>query len=90
MTEIKFTSEELETITGLQKAYQTLGEQLLQARLAALNAEDYLDKVRQQETALNQTIMETNAKEAELAKELEAKYGKGELNMETGVFTSTT
>ncbi len=87
MTETKFKPEELAKITELQAEYQKLGTQLLQLRMATLSAQQYLDSLKEEQTTLDNLINEVNEQEKASAQELESKYGKGELNMETGVFT---
>lgn len=87
MSDIKFQAEELAKITELQTEYQKLGTQLLQLRLTTLSTQQYLDALKQEQENLDKLIAEVSEKERAFALELETKYGKGELNMETGVFT---
>lgn len=85
--QIKFTEKEMISISNIQAEYQALGTKYVQLKLAQQNANDYVEKLKQEETTLNTMLLEINKKEQTLAADFEKKYGKGELNAETGVFT---
>jgi hypothetical protein len=85
--EIKFTQEELTQISNIQTEYQALGVQMVQTTLAIENTKKYLDGLEAQSKELAESAIAVSEKEKVLSQELEAKYGKGEINMETGVFT---
>ncbi len=85
--QIKFTEDEMANISSIQSEYQAIGTKYVQLKLAQTNANDYVKKLQEEETTLNTMLLEINQKEQTLAAELERKYGKGELNAETGVFT---
>ena len=76
----KFTTEELKSLTNLQKQSQNLTFQFGQL---------YLSKVRleEQEGTLKESIKSVEQQELTLAQELTDKYGKGSINIETGEFT---
>ena len=78
----KFTEEELKSLTELQVKSQNATLQFGQL---------YLTKIRldEQETALKNYAKSLEEEEANLAKELSDKYGKGSINIETGEFTPT-
>lgn len=86
-TEIKFTQEELAEISNIQTEYQTVGVQMVQTTLAIENTKKYLASLETQSKELAESAIVISEKEKALAEDLEAKYGKGEINMETGVFT---
>ncbi len=87
MSEIKFEQEELAKIAELQSTYQKLGAQLLQLRSAKIDAQDYLQSLTNEESRLDEELLQAKEKERALVGELDSKYGKGELNLETGIFT---
>ena len=87
METTKFTEQELQQIKTLQEKYSVIGIQLVQLKLAIKNTQSYLDSLREQETALEEEIVQTNTAEKQLAQELDAKYGAGSLDLETGQFT---
>ena len=88
-TEVKFTDEELESLQSLQTNYQEK-----QAVLGQLAVQRIL--LTQQHEALETRITEVEAEyqnvqqeERDLVATLNQKYGPGQLNPETGVFTPT-
>ena len=86
-TEIKFTQEELTQISNIQTEYQALGVQMVQTTLAIENTKKYLESLEAQSRELAESAVRVSEQEKAVSQELEAKYGKGEINMETGVFT---
>lgn len=83
----QFSVEELNQIKELQEKYNVLGIQLVQLKLSRKNAEAYLQALVEQESLIETEILETNKKEKELAEVLDAKYGAGSLDLESGQFT---
>ena len=87
MSEIKFTTEELTKISQIQNDYQALGIQLVQTKLSIKNTKSQLDELLLQEQTLTDKVVEVSTAESALAQDLETKYGKGSINIETGIFT---
>ena len=83
----QFSAEELDQIKGLQEKYNVLGIQLVQLKLAQKNAEAYSKALKEQEETLEAQIIQTNEEEKALASQLDEKYGAGNLDLESGVFT---
>lgn len=90
MEQIKFSQEELNQISTIQTDYQSLGIQLIQIKLELENTKTYLEELQKQEKDLTTTIIETSQKEKNFAQALQEKYGKGSIDLETGIFTPTT
>jgi hypothetical protein len=80
MENVTITQEELATITSLQDQYAEITAKLGQVHIEQLNLKIYQNSL---ETAY-QTLKE---QENTLAQELNAKYGDGSLNLQTGEFT---
>ena len=76
----QFTEEELKSLTDLQTRSQNTTLQFGQLYLAKIRLEE-------QETALKNYAKSIEEEEANLAKELSDKYGKGSINIDTGEFT---
>ena len=76
----QFTEKELKALTDLQAKSQNVTFQFGQL---------YINKIRldEQETALKNYAKSLEEEEANLAKDLSDKYGKGSINVETGEFT---
>ena len=85
--QIKFSEEEIVEIKQVQANYQTIGLELVQIKLALSNAKRQLESLELEEQALAERIVDVNAKERQIARQLEDKYGKGEIDLESGVFT---
>lgn len=84
---IKFSEQEIAEIKQVQANYQKLGLDLVQIKLAILNAKNQVDTYESEEKMLTERILELNETERTIAKNLEEKYGKGEIDLESGVFT---
>ena len=81
--EIKLTEEELQGINDLQQRGLILKEELAALGQAKLNI-----KLRQVQV---EKYFSVNIDlEKAIAKELEEKYGKGNVNLETGTFTPSS
>ncbi len=89
MEQQQFTQEELNEIKQIQSNYQTVGLNLVQLKLAILNAKNQLELLETEEKVLSERILDLNKQEKQLAKALEQKYGKGEIDLDSGVFTPT-
>jgi len=76
----KFTEEELEQLTNLQKKTQQTTFQFGQLYLSKI-------KLEEQEKSLKDYVSSLEKEEIELAETLSAKYGKGSINIDTGEFT---
>ena len=85
--QIKFTEEEIQEIRQIQSNYQTIGLELVQIKLALTSAQSQLEALQVEERMLTERISDVNDKEKQIAKDLEAKYGKGEIDLESGMFT---
>ena len=78
--EIKFTEEELKSLGDLQQAYQRITNSYGQIALAKHNLEE-------QEAAVKSEFENTRKQEQNLLNSITKKYGPGQLNPQTGVFT---
>ena len=78
--EIKFTEEELKSLGDLQQAYQRITNSYGQIALAKHNLEE-------QESAVKSEFENTRKQEQNLLNSITEKYGPGQLNPQTGVFT---
>ena len=85
--QIKFSEEEIAEIKQVQANYQTIGLELVQIKLALTSAKRQFESLELEEQVLADRIADVNAKERQIAKQLEEKYGKGEIDLESGVFT---
>mgnify|MGYP003388434532 CR=1 FL=1 len=88
--EVKFTDDELQSLQSLQTSYQekqaTLGQLAVQKILLNQQIDGLNIRTEEVETEY-QTVQQ---EERDLVKTLNEKYGPGQLDPTTGVFTSTT
>ena len=85
--ETVFADEEMQKLAEIQNGYTNLQTQMGQTRMQKLGLEAQLNKVEEMEIQLADDLASLNAKESELAQVLNDKYGPGQLDPETGVFT---
>ena len=75
----KFTAEEMKTIETIKKSYDELTVQLGQ-----LNIEELV--LNESRENLNTSFSNLRIQEKEFANSLSDKYGKGQLDLDTGIF----
>ena len=88
--EIKFTEKELQTLNDLQVKYNTITNQFGQLAIAKLNLEKQTEVVNDQEFKLQEELEQAREQEQEILNEITEKYGPGQLDPQSGVFTPTT
>ena len=88
--EIKFTEKELQTLNDLQVKYNTITNQFGQLAIAKLNLEKQTEVVNDQEFKLQEELDQAREQEQEILKDITEKYGPGQLDPQSGVFTPTT
>jgi chromosome segregation ATPase len=76
----KFTNDELDTISTIKRNYDNIT-----LRMGQLHFE--LQSLTTEKDNLESAFTENRSTEVEFAKSLTEKYGKGSLDIETGIFT---
>ena len=85
--EIKFSEEELKSLSDLQSSYQQKQLQFGQLRVQRLLVQQQLDSISDAEAKLEVEYRDVQETERNLVKQLNEKYGPGNLDPATGVFT---
>ena len=85
--EIKFTDEELQSLKQIQQDYLECQNAFGQIAIQKIALQQQTDGLAKSEEEYAKKYSDTQAKEQEVAKELNDKYGAGNLDPETGVFT---
>ena len=85
--EIKFSEEEFKSLQDLQNSYQQKQLQFGQLRVQRLLLQQQIDGLDNAETQLEAEYGEIQQTERNLVKSLNEKYGPGNLDPATGVFT---
>ena len=88
--EVKFTEKELESLNDLQVKYNTITNQFGQLAIAKLNLEKQTEVVNDQEFKLQEELEQAREEEQGILNGITEKYGPGQLDPQSGVFTPTT
>ena len=84
---VKFTEEEMKTVTGMRDEYANIQYQLGQIGVARIRLEQEANSLNESAETLRNRFFETQKKEEDFLIKVKETYGDGELNPETGVFT---
>ena len=85
--EIKFTDEELKSLSELSQGYQNIQSAFGQLRVQKILLEQQKESLEEAEVKMEADYAENQQKERDLMKELNEKYGPGQLDPQSGVFT---
>ena len=86
-SETKFTDEELQSLRELQDGYSEKSAQFGQLKVQKLLVQQQLDALDATEIQMESDYSELQKKEQDIVKSLNEKYGPGNLDPATGVFT---
>tara|TARA_B100001059_G_C17686179_1_gene502439 strand:- start:119 stop:397 length:279 start_codon:yes stop_codon:yes gene_type:complete len=85
--DIKFTEEEMKSLSDLQDSYTKKQAELGQVSVQRILLNQQLDNLDQRQSHLEKEYVQVQQQEQDLVKELNEKYGAGQLDPESGVFT---
>lgn len=85
--EIKFTTEELKSLTELRDTYAAIQNDFGAIKVRKVLLDQQLNSLEETEVQLEAKYTETQTTEQELVKTLNKKYGPGNLDPQSGVFT---
>jgi lipid II:glycine glycyltransferase (peptidoglycan interpeptide bridge formation enzyme) len=85
--ELKFTDEELESLQGLQTSYQEKQAMLGQLAVQRILLNQQIDGLNIRTEEVETEYQTVQQEERDLVKTLNEKYGPGQLDPATGVFT---
>ena len=86
---IKFNDDELKELKSLQEDYSQKQVELGQVHVQRLLLNQQLAELQNRQSELEQEYISIQGREKGLVKTLNDKYGAGQLDPETGVFTPT-
>ena len=86
-SEQKFTDDELQSLRDLQEGYYEKSAQFGQLKVQKLLVQQQLDSLEETEVQFESDYAGLQQKEQELVRSLNEKYGPGNLDPQTGVFT---
>jgi len=85
--EVKFTEDEMSQLTELQQTYAAVQNTLGQLSVSRIRLSQELGSLDEAENKLRNDFVETQQKERDFVQEINKKYGDGNLDLNTGVFT---
>ncbi len=85
--DIKFTEEEMKSLRDLQDSYTQKQAELGQVSVQRILLNQQLDALEEKQTFLENEYKKIQQQEQDLVKKLNEKYGPGQLDPESGVFT---
>ena len=85
--EIKFTQEEMNSLSNLRNSFAQLELSLGKAEMARIQLEQRAEQIENDKLRLETQLAELQKQESILVSSLNEKYGAGNLNPDTGVFT---
>ena len=88
--DIKFTDDELKSLQGLQTNYQEKQNVLGQLAVQKILMNQQVESIETRLVEVEQEYQTVQQEERELVKTLNDKYGPGQLDPATGVFTPST
>ena len=85
--EVKFTEEEMKQLTELQQTYAAVQNAFGQLSVSRIRLDQELTAADEAEEKLRNDFTETQQKERDFVQTISKKYGDGNLDLNTGVFT---
>jgi len=85
--EIKFTQEEMNSLSNLRNSFAQLELSLGKAEMARIQLEQRAEQIENDKLHIETQLAELQKQEQILVNTLNEKYGAGNLNPDTGVFT---
>ena len=85
--EVKFSQEEMSQLTELQQTYTTIQNTFGQLSVNRIRLEQELSSLDEADVRLKSDFAATQQKEREFVDSINKKYGDGNLDLNTGVFT---
>jgi len=86
-SEMKFSEDELQSLQGLQEGYQEKQGLLGQLAVQRILMSQQMDALEARQTELETEYEAVQQEERDLVQKLNEKYGPGQLDPQTGVFT---
>jgi esterase/lipase len=84
---IKFTEEEVSSIKKFREDFSQITARLGEIEIEGIILKSQQDKLSEMKSEVESNYKQLRADEIKLAGELKEKYGDGEFDLETGIFT---
>ena len=86
---IKFTQDEINSLQSLQTNYANVRSAFGDLEVQRIQTEQRIDQINNEKLRLETEYSKLNTSEQQLVNDLNEKYGPGNLDPTTGVFTQT-
>jgi DNA repair exonuclease SbcCD ATPase subunit len=86
-TVIKFTEEEIGKVQSFKEQFSEVVARLGEVEIELTLINNQIEQIENYKTQLKNKYMELRDNEIKLAEELKEKYGEGEFDISTGIFT---
>ena len=86
-TNVKFSEDEMKQLTELQQTYATVQNTFGQLAVSRIRLNQEVDNLDEGEDRLRNDFTTTQQKERDFVDTISKKYGDGNLDINTGVFT---
>ena len=83
---VKFTEDELKTVTKVRDNYFNIQNEFGQLKLAKIRLDNQINSIEKREEELHKEFTELQDEETKFLDSITEKYGQGTLNPETGEF----
>ena len=87
--QIKFTDEEIKSLQDLQTSYSNVRSAFGDIEIQRMQTEQRLEQINNEKLRLETEYSALNMSEQQLVNDLNEKYGPGNLDPTSGVFTPT-
>ena len=87
MSEVKFTDDELKSIQEISQKSNEITNRFGQLAIAKINLEKQSEAVEEEEFKLHEELEALKKQEQETLQLITDKYGPGQLDPQTGIFT---
>lgn len=87
--EIKFTEEEMKQVSEIRQKYVTIQNSFGQISINRLRLNQQNEDLDKAEQTLSAEFMENQNSERDFVDEINKKYGDGNLDINTGIFTKS-
>lgn len=87
MEKIKLTEQELQQIQDLRMKYANIAAQLGQLKVEQILVNKQVSQLNELESRFTKEYEQTQTEEEQFAKAITEKYGIGDVDLESGIFT---
>lgn len=88
--EIKFTEDEMNKVNGIRQKYVTIQNSFGQVSINRIRLNQQVEDLNKAEESLSTEFQENQNSERDFVNEINTKYGDGNLDINTGIFTKNT